>query len=114
MTDMRSIKSSEEPSVTEPIQTPPSSPPPSNNPPSEVKPVAPNNPPPQGGNEPPLYAAETGFSLFMKLFIVPAIIVGVALGIFLLGTIALQHPKTASQYLHELKSDSTEKRWQAA
>ncbi len=70
---------------------------------------------PQGGsNEPPLYAPETGFSLFLKLFIVPAGIVAVALGIFLLGTFALQHPKTAGQYLQELKSDSTERRWQAA
>ena len=69
---------------------------------------------PGGAGEPPSYAPETGFSLFMKLFIVPAIIVAVALGIFLLGTLALQHPKTASQYLTELKSDSTEKRWQAA
>lgn len=66
------------------------------------------------GSEPPLYAPETGFSLFIKLFIVPAGIVAVALGIFLLGTIALQHPKSASQYLEELKSDSTSKRWQAA
>ena len=69
---------------------------------------------PGRAGEPPLYAPETGFSLFLKLFIVPAIIVAVALGIFLLGTLALQHPKTASQYLTELKSDSTEKRWQAA
>lgn len=67
-----------------------------------------------GSGEPPVYAPETGFSLFLKLFIVPAGIVAVALGIFLLGTLALQHPKTAAQYLSELKSDSTSKRWQAA
>ena len=67
-----------------------------------------------GSQEPPLYAAESGLSLFIKLFIVPAGIVAVALGIFLLGTLALQHPKTAEQYLQELKSDSTSKRWQAA
>ena len=67
-----------------------------------------------GSGEPPLYAPETGFSLFFKLFIIPAGIVAVALGIFLLGTIALQHPKNASQYLEELKGDSTSKRWQAA
>jgi HEAT repeat protein len=36
------------------------------------------------------------------------------LGIFFLGTLALQHPKSASQYLEELKSDSTSRRWQAA
>jgi len=66
------------------------------------------------GSEPPLYAPESGASLFIKLFIVPAGIVAVALGIFLLGTLALQHPKTAEQYLQELKSDSTSKRWQAA
>jgi len=66
------------------------------------------------GSEPPLYAPESGASLFVKLFIVPAGIVAVALGIFLLGTLALQHPKTAEQYLQELKSDSTSKRWQAA
>ena len=69
---------------------------------------------PAGSNEPPLYAAETGFSLFLKLFIVPAVIVAVALGIFLLGTLSLQHPKSAEQYLEELKSDSTSRRWQAA
>jgi HEAT repeat protein len=69
---------------------------------------------PAGNNEPPLYAAETGFSLFLKLFIVPAVIVAVALGIFLLGTLSLQHPKSAEQYLEELKSDSTSRRWQAA
>jgi len=62
----------------------------------------------------PLYAPETGFSLFVKLFIVPAIIVLVALGIFYLGTMALQHPKTAGQYLEELKSDNTSRRWQSA
>ena len=72
------------------------------------------NQPTGSGNEPPLYAAESGASLFVKLFIVPAGIVAVALGIFLLGTVALQHPKTAEQYLQELKSDSTSKRWQAA
>lgn len=71
-------------------------------------------PAPSGSSEPPLYAAESGASLFVKLFIVPAGIVAVALGIFLLGTLALQHPKTAEQYLQELKSDSTSKRWQAA
>jgi HEAT repeat protein len=62
----------------------------------------------------PLYAPESGFSLFLKLFIVPAAIVAVALGIFFLGTMALQHPKTAAQYLEALKSDSTSRRWQAA
>jgi len=62
----------------------------------------------------PLYAPESGFSLFLKLFIVPAAIVAVALGIFFLGTMALQHPKTAGQYLEELRSDSTSRRWQAA
>jgi len=62
----------------------------------------------------PLYAPESGFSLFIKLFIVPAGIVAIALGIFFLGTLALQHPKTAQQYLEELKSDSTSRRWQAA
>jgi HEAT repeat protein len=62
----------------------------------------------------PLYAPETGFSLFLKLFIVPAAIVAVALGIFLLGTLAVQHPKTAAQYLEEFRSDSTSRRWQAA
>src|SRR5689334_22046182 len=66
------------------------------------------------GNQDPLYAPESGFSLFLKLFIVPAGIVAVALGIFFLGTLALQHPKTAQQYLEELKSDSTSRRWQAA
>lgn len=70
------------------------------------------NPGPEGQG--PLYAPESGFSLFLKLFIVPAGIVALALGIFLLGTIALQHPKTAAQYLEELKSDSTSRRWQAA
>ena len=69
-----------------------------------------NNNPESG----PLYAPESGFSLFIKLFIIPAAIVAVALGIFFLGTIALQHPKSASQYLEELKSDSTSRRWQAA
>jgi HEAT repeat protein len=73
-----------------------------------------NPPPGDGGGEGPLYAQESGFSLFIKLFIVPALIVAVALGIFLLGTLALQHPKTAQQYLEELKSDSTSRRWQAA
>jgi HEAT repeats/PBS lyase HEAT-like repeat len=70
--------------------------------------------PPPGGPAPPLYAPESGFSLFLKLFIVPALIVAFALGIFLLGTIALQHPKTADEYLRELRSDSTSRRWQAA
>ncbi len=69
------------------------------------------NPSPQSG---PLYAPESGFSLFIKLFIVPAVIVLVALGIFFLGTMALQHPKTAEQYLEELKSDNTSRRWQSA
>ncbi len=69
------------------------------------------NPGPESG---PLYAPETGFSLFIKLFIVPAVIVLVALGIFFLGTMALQHPKTAEQYLEELKSDNTSRRWQSA
>ena len=64
--------------------------------------------------EGPLYAPETGWSLFLKLFIVPAAIVLVALGIFFLGTLALQHPKTAEQYLQELRSDNTNHRWQAA
>ncbi len=73
-----------------------------------------NPSPAEGGDQGPLYAPESGFSLFIKLFIVPALIVAVALGIFLLGTIALQHPKTAQQYLEELKSDSTSRRWQAA
>src|SRR5665213_138791 len=68
------------------------------------------NPSPQSG---PLYAPESGFSLFIKLFIVPAVIVLVALGIFFLGTMALQHPKTAEQYLEELKSDNTSRRWQS-
>lgn len=74
------------------------------------------NHPPGGGNggNDPLYAPESGFSLFLKLFILPAGIVAVALGIFLLGTMALQHPKSAEQYLEELKSDSTSRRWQAA
>ena len=72
------------------------------------------SPAPSGSPEPPLYAPESGASLFVKLFIVPAGIVAVALGIFLLGTLALQHPKTAEQYLQELKSDSTSKRWQSA
>ncbi len=67
-----------------------------------------------GKGEGPLYAPETGFSLFLKLFIVPAAIVGVALGIFLLGTLAIQHPKSAQEYLEELRSDSTSRRWQAA
>src|SRR5579859_1506308 len=69
---------------------------------------------PSGDNQGPLYAPESGFSLFLKLFIVPAGIVLVALGIFFLGTLALQHPKTAVQYLEELKSDSTSRRWQSA
>ncbi|HTA77627.1 MAG TPA: HEAT repeat domain-containing protein [bacterium] len=69
------------------------------------------SPSPESG---PLYAPETGFSLFIKLFIVPAVIVLVALGIFFLGTMALQHPKTAEQYLEELKSDNTSRRWQSA
>jgi HEAT repeat protein len=69
------------------------------------------NPSPESG---PLYAPETGVSLFIKLFIVPAVIVLVALGIFFLGTMALQHPKTAEQYLEELKSDNTSRRWQSA
>jgi HEAT repeat protein len=73
-----------------------------------------NDQTPGTGSEPPLYAPESGFSLFLKLFIVPAGIVAIALGIFLLGTVALQHPKTAAQYLEELKSDSTNRRWQAA
>ncbi len=67
-----------------------------------------------GPNQDPMYAPESGFSLFIKLFIVPAGIVAIALGIFFLGTLALQHPKTAQQYLEELKSDSTSRRWQAA
>jgi HEAT repeat protein len=71
------------------------------------------NTPPSNG-EGPLYAPESGFSLFLKLFIVPALIVAVALGIFLLGTLAIQHPKSAAQYLEELRSDSTSRRWQAA
>jgi HEAT repeat protein len=76
---------------------------------NQTTPQGPGNP-----NEGPLYAPESGFSLFIKLFIVPALIVAFALGIFLLGTIALQHPKSAEQYLEELKSDSTSRRWQAA
>jgi HEAT repeat protein len=64
--------------------------------------------------QPPLYAPETGWSLFVKLFIVPAAIVGVALGIFFLGAMALQNPKTAEEFLRELRGDSTTKRWQAA
>ena len=78
-------------------------------------PEMPSRPPASGeGPEPPLYAPESGFSLFLKLFIVPALIVAFALGIFFLGTLALQHPKSAEQYLEELKSDSTSRRWQAA
>jgi len=64
--------------------------------------------------QPPLYAPETGWSLFVKLFIVPAAIVAVALGIFFLGAMALQNPKTAEEFLRELRGDSTTKRWQAA
>src|ERR1039458_887218 len=74
----------------------------------------PKTPPGQGEKDDPLYAQESGFSLFLKLFIVPALIVAVALGIFLLGTLAVQHPKSAGQYLEELRSDSTSRRWQAA
>jgi HEAT repeat protein len=70
------------------------------------------DPMPEG--EGPLYDPETGWSLFIKLFIVPAAIVLVALGIFFLGTMALQHPKNAEQYLQELRSDNTNHRWQAA
>ncbi len=78
-------------------------------------PDQPSNPAgPQGNNQDPLYAPESGFSLFLKLFIVPAAIVAVALGIFLLGTLAIQHPKSAQEYLEELRSDSTSRRWQAA
>ena len=66
------------------------------------------------GQQGPLYAPESGLSLFVKLFIIPAGIVLIALGIFFLGTLALQHPKSAEQYLEELKSDSTSRRWQAA
>jgi HEAT repeat protein len=73
-----------------------------------------NPSPASGEDQGPLYAPESGLSLFIKLFIVPALIVAMALGIFLLGTIALQHPKSAQQYLEELKSDSTSRRWQAA
>jgi len=73
-----------------------------------------NPSPSNGGGEGPLYAPESGFSLFLKLFIVPAAIVAVALGIFMLGTLAVQHPKSAEEYLEELKSDSTSRRWQAA
>lgn len=79
-------------------------------PPPTSEPAPTPEAPPPG----PLYAPESGFSLFVKLFIVPAAIVAVALGIFLLGTFSLQHPKTAVQYLEELRSDSTEKRWQSA
>jgi len=78
-----------------------------------VEPLKPDSPPGAPG-EGPLYAPESGLSLFLKLFIVPAAIVLVALGIFLLGTLALQNPKTAEQYLRELKSDSTSRRWQSA
>jgi HEAT repeat protein len=75
----------------------------------------PSNGQPSGNDsEPPLYAPESGFSLFFKLFIIPALIVAIALGIFLFGTLTLQHPKSAQQYLEELKSDSTSRRWQAA
>ena len=78
-------------------------------------PDKPSNPAgPQGNKPDPLYAPESGFSLFLKLFIVPAAIVAVALGIFLLGTLAIQHPKSAQEYLEELRSDSTSRRWQAA
>src|SRR5690348_15539673 len=71
--------------------------------------------PTPGPNGPgPTYAPESGLSLFVKLFIIPAGIVLIALGIFFLGTLALQHPKSATQYLEELKSDSTSRRWQAA
>ncbi|HEY5040344.1 MAG TPA: HEAT repeat domain-containing protein, partial [bacterium] len=72
------------------------------------------NPVPGGPEEGPLYAPESGFSLFLKLFIVPAGIVAVALGIFLLGTLSLQNPKTAAQYLEEFRSDNTSRRWQSA
>lgn len=75
-------------------------------------PEQPDNRQPQG--EGPLYAPESGLSLFLKLFIVPAGIVAVALGIFFLGTVALQNPKSPEDYLAELRSDSTTKRWQAA
>ncbi len=73
-----------------------------------------HEPRPDDKNAGPLYAPESSFSLFIKLFIVPALIVAIALGIFLLGTLALQHPKSAEQYLEELRSDSTSRRWQAA
>ncbi len=72
------------------------------------------NPSAMPEGEGPLYAPETGWSLFIKLFIVPAAIVLVALGIFFLGSLALQHPKSAEQYLQELRSDNTNHRWQAA
>lgn len=74
-----------------------------------------NNPGGPGNpSEGPLYAPESGLSLFVKLFIVPALIVAVALGIFLLGTVALQHPRSAQQYLEDFKSDSTSRRWESA
>ncbi len=65
-------------------------------------------------NPDPIYGNESKLSLFLKLFIIPALIVAVALGIFMMGSFALQHPKSAEQYLEELRSDSTERRWQAA
>lgn len=73
-----------------------------------------NTSPDNGGDQGPLYAPESKLSLFIKLFIVPALIVVFCLGIFLLVTITLEHPKTAQQYLEELRSDSTTRRWQSA
>ncbi len=73
------------------------------------------NPSPDGGEDQgPLYAPESKLSLFIKLFIVPALIVAFCLGIFLLVTITLEHPKTAQQYLEDFKSDDTTHRWQSA
>jgi len=70
--------------------------------------------PTPGPEEGARYAAEGGFPLFVKLFVVPALIVLAAVAVFLLAIRLTQATHSPDQYLQDLRSDSTQKRWQAA
>jgi HEAT repeat protein len=62
----------------------------------------------------PIYANESSFMIFVKLFIIPALIVFAVLGLFILIAVELQHPQTPQSYLRALETEDNNNKWQAA
>ena len=74
---------------------------------------------PEGGSaaSPPMRppGPEPGFTSEMsRLFIVPAVIVMLCLGVFVLFGLIASEGKTAADYLGEIRQGSSNRRWQAA